>query len=96
MQHTDFSLKVAHVCVLVMQVERALVSGLDAVMVLEVPDFTLALKRALGRRLDPATGRVYHLEFAPPPANDPGLVGRLQELDDYSNDAGAWGRCSWT
>ena len=63
-------------------------SGLDAVLVLEVPDFTVALKRALGRRLDPMTGKVYHLEFDPPPANDPGLVARLKELDDSSNDAG--------
>ena len=68
--------------------QRTLVSGLDAVIVLEVADFTIALKRALGRRLDPATGRVYHLEFDPPPANDPGLVARLKELDDSSNDAG--------
>ncbi|KAF5829801.1 hypothetical protein DUNSADRAFT_15464, partial [Dunaliella salina] len=69
------------------QVNRTLVSGLDAVIVLEVADFTIALKRALGRRLDPMTGKVYHLEFDPPPANDPGLVARLKELDDSSNDA---------
>lgn len=70
------------------QVQRTLVSGLDALLVCEVSDFTVALKRALGRRIDPTTGKVYHLEFDPPPANDPGLVARLKELDDSSNDAG--------
>lgn len=32
-------------------------------------------------------GHVYHLEFDPPPANDPGLVARLVEVADTSNDA---------
>lgn len=33
------------------------------------------------------TGRVYHLEFDPPPSNDPGLNARLQEVSDDSNNA---------
>ncbi|KAG2442556.1 hypothetical protein HXX76_002642 [Chlamydomonas incerta] len=69
------------------QVARPLVSGLDAVVVCGLADPELALKRALGRRLDPQTGRVYHLEFDPPPSNDPGLSARLQEVADASNDA---------
>ncbi|GIL73035.1 hypothetical protein Vretimale_4669 [Volvox reticuliferus] len=69
------------------QVGRPLVSGLDAVLVCDLADPELALKRALGRRLDPETGRVYHLEFDPPPANDPGLSARLKEVADASNDA---------
>ncbi|GLC51118.1 hypothetical protein PLESTB_000467700 [Pleodorina starrii] len=69
------------------QVGRPLVSGLDAVVVCGLADPELALKRALGRRLDPDTGRVYHLEFDPPPANDPGLSARLREVADASNDA---------
>ncbi|KXZ56759.1 hypothetical protein GPECTOR_1g684 [Gonium pectorale] len=69
------------------QVGRPLMSGLDAVVVCGLADPELALKRALGRRLDPTTGRVYHLEFDPPPANDPGLSARLKEVRDESNDA---------
>lgn len=38
------------------QLQRPLVSGLDAVLVLSCKDEALAAKRALGRRLDPATG----------------------------------------
>ena len=47
-------------------------------MVLELDDEALAVKRALGRRVDPLTGRVYHLEFDAPPAKEPGLAARLK------------------
>lgn len=40
------------------QLDRPLVSGLDAVVVLECGDEAVAVKRALGRRLDPTTGEV--------------------------------------
>ena len=53
-------------------------AGLDAVMVLELDDEALAVKRALGRRVDPLTGRVYHLEFDAPPPKEPGLAARLK------------------
>ncbi len=69
------------------QTARPLVSGLDAVVVCSLTDPEMALRRALGRRVDPTTGRVYHLEFDAPPANDPGLSARLQEVADSSNDA---------
>ena len=52
--------------------------GLDAVIVLELDDEALAVKRAVGRRVDPLTGRVYHIEFDAPPANEPGLAARLK------------------
>ena len=52
--------------------------GLDAVVVLELGDEGVAVKRALGRRVDPQTGRVYHLDFDPPPAKEPGLAARLK------------------
>lgn len=38
---------------------------LDAVIELDVPDEEL-LKRLTGRRIHPASGRVYHIEFHPP------------------------------
>lgn len=122
------------------QLHRPLLSGLDAVIMLDCADETLALQRVLGRRQDPVTGAVtgcfacnalsvcvmwqhavaspvvfrtwyyqlhvygshavaqpflsviwrsgkvghaaaagqdYHLDFDPPPANNPGLCERL-------------------
>lgn len=41
--------------------------ALDAVVLIEVPD-SLIVDRITGRRSDPATGRIYHIEFDPPPA----------------------------
>ncbi len=64
------------------QLQRVLTSGLDAVLVLGLSDTEAALKRALGRRVDPSTGRVYHVEFDPPAASDVGLAARLQEVRD--------------
>lgn len=57
---------------------HARLAGLDAVMVLELDDEALAVKRALGRRVDPLTGKVYHLEFDAPPPKEPGLAARLK------------------
>lgn len=53
------------------------------VLVLEVSDDTV-IKRIEHRRTDPATGKVYHLLFNPPPENDAALLDRLvQRADDY-------------
>jgi adenylate kinase len=41
--------------------------ALDAVLLIEVPD-QLIVDRITGRRSDPATGRIYHITFDPPPA----------------------------
>jgi adenylate kinase len=41
--------------------------ALDAVVLIEVPD-ALIVERITGRRSDPATGRIYHVTFDPPPA----------------------------
>jgi adenylate kinase len=41
--------------------------SLDAVVLLEVPD-SLIVDRITGRRSDPASGRIYHIQFDPPPA----------------------------
>jgi adenylate kinase family enzyme len=42
------------------QLQRPLLSGLDAVLVLGCADEAVAAKRALGRRLDPTTGELSH------------------------------------
>eukprot|EP00878_Enallax_costatus_P017746 GHUV01018646.1.p1 GENE.GHUV01018646.1~~GHUV01018646.1.p1 ORF type:complete len:277 (+),score=106.96 GHUV01018646.1:524-1354(+) len=68
------------------QLQRPLRSGLDAVIVLGCDDESLAVKRALGRRLDPVTGRIYHLDFDPPPSSTPGLSERLVEVSGPEND----------
>lgn len=49
-------------------------------MVLQTDDDAVAIKRALGRRVDPQTSKVYHLEFDPPPPKEPGLADRLKVL----------------
>jgi adenylate kinase len=50
---------------------------LDVVLLLEVPD-QLIVDRITGRRTDPATGRIYHVQFDPPPAG----VEVVQRKDD--------------
>jgi hypothetical protein len=47
-----------------------LASGLDKIFVCSLADDAEALKRALGRRVDPATGKMYHLEYNPPSEED--------------------------
>lgn len=56
---------------------------LDHVLLLVVPD-ELIVRRIVGRRSDPDTGRIYHLEFDPPP---PEVVGRLQHRKDDTEEA---------
>jgi len=57
--------------------------GLDAVILLEVPD-ELIVERIVGRRTDPETGRIYHLSFDPPPAE---VEGRLVHRSDDTEQA---------
>ena len=51
-------------------------------LLLEVPDEVL-VERVVGRRLDPVTGKIYHLKFAPPPAE---LVPRLTVRSDDTEE----------
>ena len=50
----------------------------DLCLFLELPKERL-LERARGRRVDPQTGAVYHLQLSPPP---PEIVGRLEQRTD--------------
>ena len=50
---------------------------LDLVLLIEVPD-QLIVDRITGRRNDPKTGRIYHVQFDPPPAG----VEVVQRADD--------------
>jgi adenylate kinase len=57
--------------------------GLDAVVLIEVPD-ALLTERAVGRRTDPETGTIYHLTNNPPPAD---IAGRLVHRKDDTAEA---------
>ena len=53
--------------------------GLDAVVLIEVPD-SMIVERITGRRTDPETGGTYHVVFNPPPVE---VAGRcVQRSDD--------------
>ena len=62
------------------QAEHLTKSGItaDVVLLLSVPDEEM-IKRVVGRRTDPVTGIIYHLEFKPPPAE---IVHRLEQRSD--------------
>lgn len=51
---------------------------LGAVVVIDVPEEML-VRRMSGRRTDPETGNVYHIEHNPPPAD---IAGRVVQRDD--------------
>src|SRR5579862_2764537 len=56
---------------------------LTAALLIDVPD-EVVIRRLSGRRIDPATGRIYHLDFDPPPRGvDPAaLVQRDDDRED--------------
>jgi adenylate kinase len=56
--------------------------ALDAVVLIEVPDALLE-ERAVLRRTDPETNKIYHLKYNPPP---PDIVGRLVHRTDDTED----------
>lgn len=52
----------------------------DLFILLEVPEDIL-VERVIGRRLDPVTGKIYHLKYSPPETEE--IVARLtQRFDD--------------
>ncbi|GJN12653.1 hypothetical protein PR202_ga30948 [Eleusine coracana subsp. coracana] len=52
----------------------------DIFLLLEVPD-ELLVERVVGRRLDPETGKIYHLKYSPPESEE--IAARLtQRFDD--------------
>ncbi|KAE9098018.1 hypothetical protein PF010_g15732 [Phytophthora fragariae] len=65
------------------QAEALLAAGFypDAVIALEVPDDEV-VRRIAGRRVDPETGKTYHLEFNPPPQDEDVLARLVQRSDD--------------
>ena len=56
---------------------------LDVVLLVEVPDDKI-VRRITGRRMDPETGDIYHVEFKPPPA---GVAERVVQRKDDTETA---------
>ena len=56
---------------------------LDAVVLIEVPDSHI-LERVTGRRMDPETGDIYHVQFRPPPAD---IASRCAQRKDDTESA---------
>lgn len=54
----------------------------DVFLFLNVPDDIL-IDRVIGRRTDPVTGKIYHLQFSPPP---PDIADRLQHRSDDTKE----------
>jgi adenylate kinase len=57
----------------------------DCFLFLDVPDSVL-VERVVGRRTDPETGKIYHMTFSPPPADDEELINRLQHRSDDTEE----------
>eukprot|EP00951_Prasinocladus_malaysianus_P007736 scaffold55488_cov33-Prasinocladus_malaysianus.AAC.2 len=49
----------------------------------QVPDDIL-IERVVGRRMDPETGKIYHMKYFPPP---PEIVDRLTQRSDDNEEA---------
>ena len=59
--------------------ELAKIAEVSAVVSIEVPDESIVL-RIVGRRMDPETGEIYHIDFKPAPES---IINRLiQRKDD--------------
>jgi adenylate kinase len=55
---------------------------LEAVVLLDVPDEAI-VERITGRRLDPVTGKIYHLKYNPPPLD---VASRLVQRSDDTEE----------
>jgi adenylate kinase len=62
--------------------EEAGVSA-DCFLFLDVPDEIL-VERVVGRRTDPATGKIYHMKFSPP--DDEEILARLEQRSDDTEE----------
>ncbi|WP_121744596.1 adenylate kinase [Natronorubrum halophilum] len=58
-------------------------TDLDVVLYLDVDEAEL-VHRLTGRRLDPETGDIYHVEYNPP--EDPDVEARLEQRDDDTEE----------
>lgn len=68
------------------QAEAMKAAGIEPqkVVLLDCPEEVL-IQRVCGRRTDPVTGAIYHLQFSPPPA-DAAIVARLVQRSDDTEE----------
>ena len=60
--------------------------AIDLVIYLDVPE-DIVIERLSLRRMDPETGKIYHLKFIPPPENIKGrLVQRKDDQEEVIKD----------
>jgi hypothetical protein len=64
--------------------KRLIKSGLDAVVWFDLSR-EQCMNRALGRLIDPETGKVYHIDDVKPPTNEAPLCERLVSMDEDQN-----------
>ncbi|MBR57673.1 MAG: adenylate kinase [Myxococcales bacterium] len=57
--------------------------SLDAIVAIKVPD-DMIVGRITGRRMDPETGDIYHMDFSPPPAE---VASRVVQRQDDTEEA---------
>lgn len=57
----------------------------DCFLLLNVPQEVL-VERVTGRRTDPESGKIYHMTFSPPPADDESLLKRLVQRSDDTEE----------
>jgi len=55
----------------------------DAFIFLNVPD-SILVERVVGRRVDPVTGKIYHMTFSPP--DDDEILARLEQRSDDTEE----------
>lgn len=55
----------------------------SSVLLLQVPDEVI-IDRVVGRRLDPETGKIYHVKYNPP--TDPNVITRLKRRSDDTEE----------
>lgn len=69
------------------QADALIDAGIDAdcFLILNVSD-KVAIDRVVGRRIDPVTGKIYHMSFNPPPQNDAALINRLVQRSDDTEE----------
>ena len=59
-----------------------MIESVVAVVSIEVPDDAI-VRRIVGRRIDPETGQIYHIDFNPPPAE---IVNRVEQRKDDNEE----------
>lgn len=67
-----------------MKPTQASPSGIDGMVFLDVPEEE-CLRRHSGRKVDPQTGTIYHMDDNPPP-EDPKVRDRLQDVQEGEGD----------